>query len=123
MVDTCSGCGGDTSSATVLVLRVWPLDASGEPTDPISGQYDYFIYKRDPQNNAKLIRNTVAAPGSTRTADTTNIAANLQDLQFTYDNPDPVQVTEVNITVTTTGIAGAKTHTTNQSAKAVLRNK
>lgn len=122
VVDTCANCQGDTSSATVLVLRLWPLDASGEPTDP-AGQYDYIIFKRDAQDNTKLVKKTVVAPGSSRTAGTTNVASSISELAFTYDNTDPTLVTEVNVAVTTTGTSGSKTHTTTQSAKAVLRNK
>lgn len=123
VVNTCTDCGGDTSSATTLVLRLWPLSAGGEPTDPIASQYDYTIFKRDGQGNTKLIRKSVVTQGSSRTAGTTNIASSISDLAFTYDNTDPTLVTEVNVTVTTTGTSGGKTHTTTQGAKAVLRNK
>lgn len=112
---------GDTTSATVLVLQLWPLDASGEPLD--SGNYDYIIYKRDSTDNTKLIRKIVADATSSRTSGTKTIASAISDLQFTYDNADPTLVLEVTVTLTTTGNANGKTQTTTQSAKAMLRNK
>src|SRR3989338_9847514 len=35
----------ETTGANVLVLQIWPLNASGDPTEPTSG-YDYIVYKK-----------------------------------------------------------------------------
>lgn len=123
IVSTCTGCGMDTTSDTIIILQLWPLNASGEPIDP-GGNYDFIVYKRDASDNSKLAKKIVAtAPPSSRESSTKTIATNISDLKFIYDNPDPTLATEVTISVTTTAISGSKTHTMAQSAKAVLRNK
>lgn len=123
VVSTCTNCGGDTTSATVLVIRLWPLDVNGDPKDPPdANSYDYVVYKLNAQEGT-LIKKTVAGPSTTRQTQTKIIAAQLSNLGFTYDNVDPVQSTEVTVTVTTTGTSNGKTQTTTESDKAVLRNK
>ena len=121
-----SCCGGDTTGANVLVLQLWPLNASGEPQDP-SGNYDYIIYKRDPLDNTKLLKKIVPGSGSTRAASSkiiaTNLGTNAPDLSFTYDNVDPTQAAEVTASITTTRSNLGKTKTVPQSSKAILRNK
>lgn len=126
IVNTCSACGGDTTGSTILVLRLWPLNASGEPTDPGStNAYDYIIYKLDPTDNTKLLKKTFADATipSSRSSGSKIIAAKLSNLQFTYDNVDPTLAAEVTITITNTAKSSSKTHTYTQSVKAVLRNK
>ena len=121
VVTTCADCAGDTTSATVLVLQLWPQDASDEPLD--NGNYDYIVYKRDATDNTKLVRKIVADASSSRTSGTKIIATTISDLQFTYDNANPTQAGEVTTSVTTTATSQGKTQTTTQKAKAVLRNK
>ena len=123
IVNTCTGCSGDTTSPTVLILRLWPQDSSGEPIDPGSSAYDFIIYKRDPTDNTKFTRKIIADAVSSRTSDNKIIATNTSDLQFSYDNADPTLASQVTITIATTANSGGKTITKTQSASAVLRNK
>lgn len=123
VVSTCSACAGDTTGSTVLVLRLWPINASGEPFDPGASAYDYMVYKRDTTDNAKLIKKTLPDATSTRANQTKTISSNVSNLQFSYDNADPNLITEVTVELTNSETLNGKTQTSNQSAKAILRNK
>ena len=125
VVNTCSSCGGDVTGADKLILRLWPLNSSGEPTDPSSSNYDYIIYKLNPSDSTKLIKQTFADTvlPSTRLSGSKIIATKLASLQFAYDNIDPTFASEITITITNTADSSSKTHTYTQSVKAVLRNK
>lgn len=118
-----SCCGGDTTSATVLVLQLWPVDASSEPFQPVGSAYDFIVYKRDSTDNTKLVKKVVPDTASTRQAKTTILATTVSTLNFTYDNADPILASEITIDLTNTQTTYGKTHTISQSAKAVLRNK
>jgi len=115
----------ETASSQVLVLQIWPLNSSGEPTDTISG-YDYIIYKRDPNNNTKLLKKVVPATGSFRPALSkilaNNIGLGVDDVKFEYVG-SVEDATEVNITLTTSQVVLKQTQTNTQSIKAGLRNK
>lgn len=115
-------CSGETTSATKLVLQLWPLDASGEPFEPAGSAYDYIVYKRDATDNTKLIKRIVPDVASHRSASQKTIATDISDLQLTY-YPDQATATEVTISLTTTATSGSKTFTNTQTSKAVLRNK
>ena len=122
VVSTCTNCGGDTTSSAVLVLRLWPLDASENPLDPPDeSSYDYVVYKRD--ENTRLIKKTVPGPSTSRQSQTKIIASQLSALSFTYDNGDPNLASEVTVQISTSGTSNGKTQTINQSDRAVLRNK
>ena len=123
VVITCSACAGDTTSATILVLQLWPLDAAGDPIQPQGTAYDYIVYKRDAVDSTKLIKKTVADAASSRQSQEKIIARSLADLQFSLDNADPSQASEVTVSLTTTANVNGRVHTTSQSIKAVLRNK
>lgn len=123
VVDTCSNCSGDTTSDTVFVLRLWPLDATGEVFDPGTSAYDYVVYKRDSTDNTKLIKKTIPHTTSSRTLDSKIIASQVSNLQFTYDNADKTLANVVTVTLTTSAIANKKTQTSNNTTKANLRNK
>jgi len=123
VVNTCADCSGDTTSSTVLVLQIWPINASSEPFEPQASAYDFMVYKRDPTDNTKFIKKIIADAASSRQSSQKIIATNISDLQFTYDNPNPTLASEITINLTTTGISGGKTLTSAQSTKAVLRNK
>lgn len=123
VVATCPSCGSDTTGATTLIIRLWPLDSSGEPIDPAGTNYDYIVYKRCTCDSTQLIRITYPYAGSSRKSGTRVVAVNLSDLQFTYDNATPAQAAQVTVTVTTTATTGGKTQTSTESVKADLRNK
>ena len=118
-----SCCGGDTTSATVLVLQLWPLDAAGEPFQPAGNAYDFVVYQRDSSDNTKLLKKTAPDATSTRVAKTSILSSTVANLAFTYDNVDPTLASEITIDVTNTQTTYGKTHTISQSASAVLRNK
>ena len=120
-----SCCGGDTTGATVLVLQLWPLDASGDPKDPGVSSFDYIVYKQNPNNNKDLQRKIVPDASSTRVASTKIIATSLSStgLQFTYNNATPSQSSEVTVAITTTGASSGKTQTVTQIGNGTLRNK
>ncbi|EKD62559.1 MAG: hypothetical protein ACD_52C00128G0002 [uncultured bacterium] len=131
IVSTCTypACSGYTTSATTIVLQLWPLDANGNPTDPGSSNYDYVVYKRDDLENTKLVKITYPATISTKKAGTDVLASDVSNLTFAYYNPfptvspDPTQATEVNVSLTNTNTNMGKTNTITQSTEAVLRNK
>lgn len=125
VVNTCAACGSDVTGPSKLILRLWPLNSNGDPTDPSSSNYDYIIYKPDPSDNTKLIKQTFADTvlPSTRSSGSKIIATKLSSLQFAYDNIDPTLAAEITITITNTQNSSSKTHTYTQSVKAVLRNK
>lgn len=125
IISTCAACSGYTTGATTVVLQLWPLDASGNPTDPGSTNYDYVVYKRDDLQNTKLVKITYSAAISTRKAGTDVLANDVSNLQFTYspDNLTPTTATEVAVTLTNTNTNMKKTNTITQSTEAHLRNK
>ena len=123
IVATCTPCGSDTTSASILILRLWPLDASSEPIDPGTSNYDYIEYKRDATDNTKLVRTTYPYASSSRQSGTHIVAISVSDLSFAYDNGTPSQAAQVTTSVTTTATAGTKTQTVTESAKSDLRNK
>ena len=123
IVTTCSACGTDQTGASILVLRLWPLDSSGNPMDPTSANYDYIVYKQDPSNSAMLLKITYPDSTSSRKAQTQRVANNISSLVFTYDNSDVTQASEVDITLTTAQTVAQKTLTTTADSKAILRNK
>ncbi|MBI2327969.1 hypothetical protein HYU92_06655 [Candidatus Curtissbacteria bacterium] len=124
IVSTCPGgaCPDDTTGDSVIVYRIWSLDASGNPT---SSTYDYVVLRQDPLNTTNFIRKIYPDPASSRTGGTHIIATNLaaNGLDFDYNDPDPTQASYVTITVTTTSTQSGKTQTITNSAKAKLRNK
>src|SRR3989337_1585307 len=76
----------ETTSADVLVLQIWPLNASGDPSEPNPSptpQYDYIVYKKSAD---ALTKKVVPATGSTRQAKDDIIAVKVSALTFTYDN-------------------------------------
>ncbi len=123
VVSTCASCGGDTTGANILVLRLWPLDGSGDPQDPAGSNYDYIEYRLDSTSPTNLIRKTFPYNTSTRKSDTRIVATNVSNLTFSYDNADPTLALEITTDVTTAKTANGKAQTIDQSAKAILRNK
>lgn len=123
IVANCSSCGSDATNATTLILRFWPIDASFEPFDPAGSNYDYMVYKRNPNDTTQLTRITYPNASSSRKSGTHVVAISIGDLQFTYDNATPSEAAQVTVTVTTTATNSGKTQTVTDSAKADLRNK
>lgn len=123
VVSTCAACSGYTTSTTTVVIQLWPLDASGNPTDPGSTNYDYIVYKRDDLQNTQLVKITYSSPISSRKSGTDTLSSDVSNLQFTYDNANPTLASEVTISLTNTNTNMKKTNTTTQSTEAVLRNK
>ncbi len=124
VVASCLGCSPDATGANTLIIQLWPLDINGDPTEPTTGN-DYIIYKRGGSDNTKLIKKIVPDTSSSRQSSEKIIASYISELTFTYepDNNDPPTATSVTVSVTTEGQSGAKTLTSTQSVKAVLRNK
>lgn len=123
IVSTCPSCGADTSGATSLILRLWPLDASQEPIDPNETNYDYILYKRNPSDTTQLVRITYPNASSSRKSGTHVVAITMGNLQFTYNNATPALASQVTVTVTTTATSSGKTQTVTDSAVVDLRNK
>ena len=113
----------ETTSADVLVLQIWPLNASGDPTEPNSSptpQYDYIVYKKVADTLKKM---TVPAAGSTRQAKDDIIATKVSALTFTYDNADVSQAAQVTINLTTQDTVNNVTQTDTKTSTAVIRNR
>ena len=127
IVNTCASCGSVTTGTNSLVLQLWRLDTSGDPSDTA---YDYITYS---VSNNKIVKNIYPAPTSSRTAVNNKILASsilaATDLVCTYDplvppaNYTDVSQVTVSVTATQTTTAGAKTITATQTGKAALRNK
>src|SRR3990170_5897708 len=113
----------ETTGANVLVLQIWPLNASGNPTEPNPNptpQYDYIVYKKVADTLKKTI---VPAAGSTRQASDKIIASKINTLRFTYDNADVSQAAQVTINLTTQNTVNNVTQTDTKTSTAVFRNK
>ena|SRR3990167_2686664 len=111
----------ETTSTSVLILQIWPIDLNGEPFQPTWPNLgDVIIYKK---NSDKLIKKIIPGAGSSREAGEEIIATGISDLQFTYDNADYTLSSEMSISLTTSANSGGKTITSTQTSKAVLRNK
>lgn len=122
IVSTCTNCAGDTTSSTVLVLQIWPLDTNEEPFEPTAG-YDYVVYKRDPTDTNKLIKKIIADGTSSRSNSTKIMATDITALTFAYNNATPSLANEITVNVSNTLTVAGKTQSVSQSVKAVLRNK
>lgn len=120
---SCSACGADTSSSSILILQLWPLDANGDPKDPTSGNYDFIVYKKNPADTKQMIRKILPDASSSRKASTAIIANNISTLNFTYNNGTPSTASQVTITLTTSQSSIGKTQTSTQTKIADLRNK
>lgn len=131
VVSTCpgtspyNGCGSATTSSTVLVLQLWPLDSNGDPTDPGTTNFDYIVIKRDDLENTKLTRQIFPSAISSRQAKTDILSTDVANngLTFDYDNADFTQAGEITVTLTNTATQFGKAYTQTQETKAVIRNK
>ena len=123
IVNTCSACGSDITSSTVLVLQLWPLDTNGDPKDPTTNDYDYIVYKKNPADLTQITRRILPNVASNRQGSTTIIANNVSSLNFAYNNGTPSATSQVTITVITSKLSFGKTQTSTQVKNADLRNK
>ena len=135
-------------SATKLIICLWPLNASGEPFDPLGScqgngsNMDLVIYYcastcPTAGTTTNLMKKVIPTTASTRQASTDIVISKVKDLNFKYYAPDntPICATpcspyfypitgQVLITLTTQSSTFTQTqpHTVTQSAKAILRN-
>ena len=117
---TASCCSpAETTGTDVLVLQIWPLNASGDPTEPTSG-YDYIVYKKV---NDTLKKKVVPATGSTRPSSDKIIATKINTLAFTYDNADVSQAAQVTINLMTQDTVNNVTQADTKTSTAVIRNR
>lgn len=121
IISTCASCGGDTTGQNILIMQLWPIDASGEPIDPQGTNYDYIEFKKD--EDGKLLKITYPNASSTRPSGTHTVANFVTTVEFTYDDPTPANSSVVTAVLTTSAVAGNKTHTATETGKATLRNK
>lgn len=121
IVNSCTPCGSDTTGASTLILRLWPLDSNDDPVD--NGNYDYIVYKRDSTDNTKIRKIVYADASSNRSSSNKIIGNDTSSLTFTYNNADPSLATNVVVKVKNTAVVNGATQEVEREAKAVLRNK
>src|SRR3990167_4893772 len=63
VVATCTLCPPDSTSDTVVILQIWPIDSSGELFQPAGSDYDFIIYKKDSSDNT-LVKKIIPGAGS-----------------------------------------------------------
>lgn len=122
----CTICGTQTtSSSTVLILKLWPLDANGEVFEPTSGQFDYIVYRVDNPPNDKNLLKEIFPNGqdSSRIQSTKVLATDVKTIQFTFDNPNPAAASDVTLTLTNEAKSFSRTHSISHTSNSVLRNK
>lgn len=120
---TCTDCDGDITGTNILILRLWPIDAQGEPQEPTGiSDYDFVVYKRDGAENKKLVKKTIPSQTSSRSSGEKVLVGDITGLNFTYDNTNPILTRTVTALIQNTSKVNDKTKTSNQEIKAVLRN-
>jgi len=123
----CTICAGQTtSSQTVLILKLWPTDSTGEVFEPTSGQFDYIVYRVGSPPNDKNLLKEIFPNGidSYRINSTKILSSDVKSIQFTYDTPlDLAASSEVTVALTNEAQSFSRTHTISQTSRAVLRNK
>lgn len=122
IASTCTPCSPYTTSSTVLILQLWPLNSNGEPFDG-GVNFDYIEYKRDAVDNTKLRK--IIYPHATSTRQSLNkvLSTTVDNLTFTYNNATPSQATEITVTLKNTITNAGKIQDVERETKAVLRNK
>lgn len=127
-----TGCGGAKTSGTspspTVVVKLWPLDpTTGDPFDPgnaADSYYDFILYCKDASNNLhKVIKKTTT--GTSKRTDLDKIlATGATTLQFTYDLAPPATTqVVVQLAIEAKNYDKKQTYTTDQTGKAILRNK
>src|SRR3989344_7855037 len=99
----CTICGTvSDSSPTVLILALWPIDASGNLFQPAAGEYDYMVYKLDSTPNDKNLLKQIIANGTTSSRINASkiLSSDVKTILFEYNNASPALASEVTITLT-----------------------
>ncbi|MEK7581528.1 MAG: prepilin-type N-terminal cleavage/methylation domain-containing protein [Patescibacteria group bacterium] len=122
IVASCTPCGPDTTGANLIILQIWPLNATNEPFDG-GTNFDYIQYKRDATDNTILKKIVYPTATSTRSSLNKIVATRVSDLTFTYNNATPAQATEVTAKIKLSATTGSKTQDIEREATALLRNK
>jgi hypothetical protein len=122
VVSTCAACGTGTTGSNIIILQIWPLNASGEPEGG-NGNFDYIVYKRDAQDTSKITKTVYPHATSTRPPLNKVPSQNVASLTFSYNSATPSLTTEVTIKIKNTITINGKTQDTERESKAVLRNK
>jgi len=121
-VDTCPagtcGVGAVSPTNTLMVLKIWSIDVSGNPIDT---SFDYIVYQRN--SSPRTVTKSVYKAAGTYRQTVTNkiISADAINLLFTYNSlpPATTQVT-IQLDNETNSLRGNRT--ISQTAKARLRN-
>ncbi len=119
---TCTPCSPDTTSANILILQLWPLNANGEPFDG-GINYDYIVYKKDSTDSTKLRKIIYPYATSSRPNSNKVLSTNISALTFIYNNATPSQASEVTVKIKNTTNNSGKVQEIERESKAVLRNK
>ena len=104
-----------TASNQVLILQLRGVNSSNQ----ILPVYDTVVYYL---SGNSLYRQVFPDVTSVRPAIVKKLAATVNGLNFTYDNADYSQVTEITMDLTTQESAGIQTRAITVSSKSTLRN-
>jgi len=121
VVNSCTQCGTDTTGTNTLILRLWPTGSGADPLG--NGNYDYIVYKIDPNDNTKIRKLIYPDASSQRNSSDKIIGTNTSNLEFTYANADPALSSSVKVKIKNTTIVNGASQEIEREAKAVLRNK
>ncbi len=105
-----------TAGSEVLILQIQSVDGSNRL---VAGTFDNVVYYL---SEGSLIRQVFPNALSSRPAAAKKLASNVTGLNFTYNNTDYAQVTEVQTDLTISENAGLQTRSITISSKAKLRN-
>ncbi|TSC70821.1 MAG: hypothetical protein G01um101449_273 [Parcubacteria group bacterium Gr01-1014_49] len=105
-----------SSGTTTVIFELPAVDASGAP---IVNTYDYVGVHA---TGTSVYRFIDAAPGSFRTSGTKQLTNVLDELRFTYDQPDFASVTSVTVDATTSAVAAGETMFRHLRERVYLRN-
>jgi prepilin-type N-terminal cleavage/methylation domain-containing protein len=105
-----------TADSQVLILQIQSVNASNQL---IPATFDYAVFYLSSGN---LLREVFPDATSTRAGGVKELANNVVDLEFTYNNVDFTQVTEVSTDITVEEDAGIQNRSITLSSQARLRS-